>query len=129
MGRVRRDPSDALAAAACVEGYYPAVEADFQRFYGVDARDVLTGRIGVRRLTSLLEGMPADSALAREVLGSDWTSDTALLAVIADRLGVVASHGYGFKSPPDPVPRPAGLQPRPRVVTDPAEIAAFFAGG
>lgn len=83
----------------------------------------------MRRLHALIVGLPPQSALAREVLGDAWTNETALLALIADRLGVVATAGkYGLRSVPDPIPRPAGAT-RPKVAADAATIQAFFGMG
>jgi len=39
------------------------IEADFQRFYGLDLRRVLwVDRVGVRRLWDLIAGLPPESA-------------------------------------------------------------------
>lgn len=94
--------------------HYPALESDFQRYYGLDLRECLWGgaRLGARRLVSLVDGLPPESALARTLdpdnLGSGWTADTHLLAVIvqlvdhANRLFMSANSKPGSRIP-DPI--------------------------
>lgn len=44
------------------------LEADFQRFYGVDLRRLLwVDGVGVRRLWSLMGGLPAESGFQRRL--------------------------------------------------------------
>lgn len=77
----------------------------------------------------LLRGLPSDSALSRAVLGESWTTETSLLALIADRLGIIATGGkYGLRAVPDPFPRPKPPMAA-TTATDSATIAAFFSGG
>lgn len=59
------------------------MEADLQRFYGLDYRDRWrdgTGRLTLRRLAVLIEHLPADSALAAEAKVQDWSLTNVLIA-------------------------------------------------
>lgn len=45
---------------------WPHLEADFQRFYGIDLQqDGLGGRMTWRRFRTLMRGLPKDGATAR----------------------------------------------------------------
>ncbi len=47
---------------------WASLEADFQRFYGLDLRRVLwVDRVGCRRLWDLIDGLPDVSAFQREL--------------------------------------------------------------
>lgn len=81
----------------------------------------------MRRLLALLQGLPPDSAIAVAATGSDWTTDTMLLAAIADRVGIAASAEHRLKKPPDPIPRPS-LPRKATAKPDAEALAAFFGG-
>jgi hypothetical protein len=70
--------------------HFEAVEADFQSHYGIDLRDALWGPrpIGVRRLLSLINGLPIRGAMHREISsdGRDWSSIEELLATVIELL-------------------------------------------
>jgi hypothetical protein len=42
----------------------------------------------------------------RELEAKAWSNSDELLAIIADRLGVVGAEGFGFKKPLDRIRRP-----------------------
>lgn len=44
---------------------YEAVEADFQRFYGIDLGELWTGRLGPRRAARLASQLPPGAAIFR----------------------------------------------------------------
>lgn len=92
-----------------------AIEADLQRYYGTDLRDLFRPGSGLtwRRLRALVVNLPSDSALARTIAGPDsvWTLETQLLAAMHDRLSEAnwQRGNAGAKSPsrrPQPIPRP-----------------------
>ncbi|UIW13268.1 tail assembly chaperone [Arthrobacter phage Crewmate] len=57
------------------------VEADLQRFYGVDLADYWLGELSPRRLSVLIEKLPPDSATARHYAKADgWDTHAFLLA-------------------------------------------------
>lgn len=70
--------------------HFEAVEADFQAHYGVDLRDALWGPrpVGVRRLLSLINGLPLRGAVHREAAtdGRDWGTVEELLATVVELL-------------------------------------------
>ena len=99
------------------------MEADFLRYYSLDARRAFWGSdaLGVRRLESLVNSLPHDSALARSVdpiyAGKDWDTKTELLAVIAElidfnsRLYIMAHSKKGAQPPkPIKIPRPGAIE-------------------
>lgn len=61
-----------------------AVEADLQRFYGTDLRDLgdRSKRLTYRRLLSFIRNLPPDSAVARRQGGEGWTTTDYLIADI-----------------------------------------------
>jgi hypothetical protein len=86
-----------------------ALEADLLRYYGADLADIVTGRMSPRRLSSLVAGLPADSATVRATLGGDslWGLPEHLLARILDTLaGANWQRSGGKGQRPKPVPRP-----------------------
>jgi hypothetical protein len=70
--------------------HFGAVEADFQSHYGLDLRSVLWGplRLGVRRVLSLVLGLPPTGALFRAAVtdGKSWTTTDELLATVIEVL-------------------------------------------
>lgn len=57
------------------------MEADLQRFYGVDLADYWRGELSPRRLSVLIEQLPPTSATARHYAKSDgWDLHAFLLA-------------------------------------------------
>lgn len=92
-----------------------AIEADLQRYYGTDLRDLFRPGSGLtwRRLRALVVNLPPDSALARTMVGPDsvWTLETQLLAAVHDRLSEAnwQRGNAGSKTPsrrPQPISRP-----------------------
>lgn len=61
-----------------------AVEADLQRFYGVNFCDYYTGKLSLRRLSVLLHHLPIDAATVRKATKLDpgWDTKAFLLADI-----------------------------------------------
>lgn len=58
-----------------------AVEADLQRFYGVDLADYWRGGLSIRRLSVFLSNLPPDSAVHRRYSSTDgWQTEHFLLA-------------------------------------------------
>lgn len=110
------------------------VEADLQHHYGLDLRDEFD-EAGCRRLWVLVNGLPPDAATWR-VDGQQWTTLHELLALnaeVTDRWGLANAQLKSTKklnAKPLRVPRPSDPRAEPerkdRVVTDVAEIAAWF---
>lgn len=98
------------------------LEADFQREYGIDLRDALFGEnaIGVRRLSALINGLPADSATMRKVTsgGQQWGQVEELLATLCElvdltnRMLYAANFDTKKEAVWDPIkiPRPYGQE-------------------
>ncbi|MFE7572418.1 hypothetical protein ACFU76_36690, partial [Streptomyces sp. NPDC057539] len=93
-----------------------ALEADLLRHYGLDLLDWHRGRLSSRRLAVLLQHLPRDSAVARELHGeaAEWSPTDYLLAQVIDQL---AESNWMFATVnrdedsdpldfPKPVPRP-----------------------
>lgn len=125
-----------------LQAHGTAVEADLQRFYGVDLRWLLDGsrRLSWRRLSVLLRHLPRDAATTQQMLGevARWGTVEHLLAALLDAAHTgnwLAVRVAGGKAPkPTPVRRPGDVPDddartviapaRPRT---PDEIAAIFA--
>jgi hypothetical protein len=95
--------------------HFSAVESDLQRHYGVDLLDLYRGKLSIRKLLSLLSGLPRGSALhiATEGESATWGTNDYLMANAVDHLAaanwlfVQANSKKGAKNPrPDPVQRP-----------------------
>lgn len=73
-----------------MQEHFGAVEADFQSYYRLDLRETLWGpqSIGVRRLWSLVNGLPPDGVVARAIFygGRAWSSADELLSTIVEFL-------------------------------------------
>jgi hypothetical protein len=114
------------------------VEADLLRFYGVDLLDYHRGRLSTRRLRVLIQHLPKDAALVRELHGEDveWGLTEHLLAAAVDHLAAgnwlfASAHTSENADPPErpePLPRPGMADPQSSTPSaSPDEIAAFFA--
>ncbi|MFJ1597741.1 hypothetical protein [Streptomyces sp. NPDC088261] len=116
------------------------------RYYGTDLLDWHRGRLSSRRLAVLVQHLPRDSAVARELHGesADWSVTEYLLAHVADQL---AEANWMFATVnrdedadplefPSPIPRP-GEPPEdnpearstPDIARGPSvhELSTFFA--
>lgn len=112
------------------------MEADLLRYYGVDLLDHHRGTLSARRLRVLIQHLPRDAALVRELHGesAEWGLTEHLLAATVDELAVgnwlfVSANRDEHADPPDrpkPVPRP-GVEEEPETpAATPEQIAAFF---
>ncbi|MFJ2646407.1 hypothetical protein ACIO1C_06725 [Streptomyces sp. NPDC087420] len=125
-----------------IDEHAEALEADLLRYYGTDLLDWHRGRLSSRRLAVLIQHLPRDSAVARELHGesADWSVTEYLLAHVADQLAeanwmfATVNRDEDADPPeyPEPVARP-GETPAvatpahsPTVVPNPSEIAQFF---
>lgn len=71
--------------------YFDALEADFQRYYGLDLRDAIWGEnaMGARRFMALVQWLPKDAAFFRAQNPSwEWDQDTELLAELIEVMDV-----------------------------------------
>lgn len=55
------------------------MEADLQRFYGIDYRDRWRGDLTLRRLLTLIRYLPGDSAVSRSTGHNHWSTEAHLL--------------------------------------------------
>lgn len=121
--------------------HFGAVEADFQSHYGLDLRTVLWGpaRSGVRRILSLIRGLPADGATVRMLStgGVPWSMTDELLATlieVIDQGNQMYYSAHTRKGSPSWKPiridRPTQSEPtRPKPqkrVASAEEVEAFF---
>lgn len=130
-----------------MSAHFEAVEADFQSHYGLDLRRALWGAepLGVRRLLSLIRGLPPRGAVARTATnGRDWGTTEELLAAVVEltdltnRLVYQAFSGKGAKKwkpvvvsrPTDPPKKPAAGDELRAFFTTKAEFgSAKYTGG
>jgi hypothetical protein len=109
------------------------LEADFQRFYGLDLVEAAHGpaQVGVRRLVALISNLPPESALAR-VYGtrSTWTNTDEMLAAL---LNVTVLHRFEWLrslgvevDEPTLVESPWAAPPEPPVLNTGSDLAAFL---
>jgi len=95
------------------------LEADLQRFYEVDLRDLGRG-LSWRRLGVLVAGLPREAATVRALVGeaADWGATEHLLAAAVDALHAANWQRSGKKGSqrPKPLRRP-GLDESGRDVT------------
>jgi len=117
--------------------HFGAVEADFQSHYGMDLREVLWGdrAPGVRRVLSLVNGLPETSAMYREVAfsGKSWSTTDELLATLveitdAGNLLFFSANSEKNAKGWDPVsiPRPGAAVAKPREMATSSEMSAVF---
>jgi hypothetical protein len=113
VGGVRGEPGGSLVVARTLRDRWGDTEADFQRFYQLDARGAWArpgdpGFLGVRRLAALIRTLPAEARLAR-IPGDDvkWTVETELLACIVEEVSVLAADRRRRK--PLEIPRPGSI--------------------
>jgi len=102
--------------------------------YGLDLRESLWGPkpLGVRRLLSLVGGLPRTSALTRSV-NDNWTQEDELLATVVDIIGVGnhmflqanTKEGTNIGNPVH-YPRPWEDSTGTRAQSDPDDVRAFF---
>jgi hypothetical protein len=112
------------------------VEADLLRYYGVDLLDYHRGTLSARRVRVLIEHLPRDAALVRELHGetADWGLTEHLLAAAVDELAAgnwlfVSANRDEHAEPPErpkPLPRPGVEDETEAPKASPEQIAAFF---
>lgn len=130
MARARRDAAGGITRLVELLGEHgEAINYDLRAELGLSLADVVTGRVSLRELGSLLRLMPVDGTAqwrhARRNPAPDreaveppdewWTAERDLLAGIRDDLAALfwtktkdAQDGRGF---PTPIPRP-GTRPK-----------------
>lgn len=90
--------------------YFPEeIEADLQRYYGIDIGDWWREEISSRRLLVLIEQLPGESATFRaRNIGDRWNETQHILAYIADQITFARREAQGEDSTwnPQPLPRP-----------------------
>lgn len=113
------------------------MEADLLRYYGVDLLDYYRGRLSTRRLRVLVQHLPRQAALVRQMHGEqvEWGLTEHLLAATVDQLAIsnwlfASAHTPENADPParpEPLPRPGLDAEAPSPAATPDQIAAFFA--
>jgi len=80
-----------LGVVELLNEQFDTIEADFQRFYGLDLGEACWGdnHVGVRRLMALIRGLPPESTLSR-VTGDWWTEGHELTASLVELTHAVA---------------------------------------
>ena len=125
-GARRGEPGGRASLHELLNEHGEAIEADLQRTYGVDLRDVGTPDLTWRRLRVLIQHLPADSALSRSVHGDavEWGASEHLLANIFDAISaLVWQGGNPKKNPkPKPIPRPGDKRAKKRRQLPPDEV-------
>lgn len=58
-----------MALGALLHDHADALEADLQRYYGIDLADLWHAGLSVRRLSVLIAGLPSDSLTAEALTG------------------------------------------------------------
>lgn len=108
--------------AGLVSEHFPALEADWVRYYGRDLASDLYGPepMGVRRLLSLTRWLPPEAALWRST-GQAWDTHTELQATTVEMLDALlraylqVHSKKGAKQPqPVEIPRPWKRTEKPR---------------
>lgn len=121
------------------ESYAEEIEADLQRYYGLDYLEHFRpgGNLGWRRLLVLIERLPPESALSTAIRNSmpaeevaeqarnadstraPWSTAEALLATVIDELRTLGwayaqAHSDQKLARPKPIPRPGAATRRGR---------------
>lgn len=122
-----------MSLLAALETHGEAIEADFQRYYGVAVTDVFAGRMTWRRFRVLLAQLPADSATTRAATDGPepWTTTEHLLAGIFDaEMAALWQRAGGKGRRPRPLERPGQAKARTRrlghTTRSPAEVRAYL---
>lgn len=112
------------------------MEADLQRYYQTDLRDLARGGLSWRRLEVLIGHLPREAATVRALVGesADWGVTEHLLAAAVDALHAANWQRSGRKGArrPKPVRRPGDTtsaetkQYKPSRTFSPDEIDALF---
>lgn len=70
-----------MALGALLRDHTDAVEADLQRYYGVDLADLWRSGLSVRRLSVLVAGLPAEALSVAAITGvpREWADVTPWL--------------------------------------------------
>jgi hypothetical protein len=107
------------------------VEADFQRYYGLDVLDLYRGRLSPHKAARLFGQLPPDGAVGRANAGEGYTiTDHLILEVIDLLVGANwqrANQGRKKSDqtpPPKPARRPGITEPSKRTITA-ADLAAW----
>ena len=108
------------------------MEADLQRYYRLDLRDLWRGGLTLRRVGVMVAGLPPESLTMSRVLpdlpdrdgGPErlWSVEAQLLATVVDAVqsathAIVQSNAKHRVRPPRPLPRPGGREKRRRRLT------------
>lgn len=88
-----------------------ALEADFQRYYGIDLVDLYKGTLSPRKAQVLAMYLPPGAAVWQEA-GTDaaWDTTDYLLAEAVDALRTANWQRSGKGQKPEPLPRPTELR-------------------
>lgn len=85
--------------------YRDQLEADFQHYYGLDLRDLFTGKLSFRRAAVLTAGLPPGAGIRRLYGGeSAWSDETTLIAQLVD---LVANLSYQLAGGKGARPKPS----------------------
>jgi hypothetical protein len=136
------------ALESFLEGHSEAVEADLQRYYGVDIGGLYDGSLSDRRAWVLIRGLPPESltstALREQMTDEEissyagdgygrWSQAEMLLARLIDEAAfntyaVLAVNSSNSKSLPlpKPFPRPGVPRPKPTVLDASPEALAYL---
>lgn len=80
------------------------MEADLQRFYGIDYRDRWRGSLPLRRIWVLIKHLPRESAIAD--LQRDGQLDWSIEAHLLDDIRITLADGKSKPHPQRPKPSP-----------------------
>jgi hypothetical protein len=128
--RIRADRGGIRSLGRIVDERWNAVEADFQRFYGLDLRTNIVDA-GVRRIWALVEGLPPDAAVWREDSPFVTRDPASLLGLLVEEVGrwsllnIAALRGGRIDQ--DNL-KLMEIRKRQPVTTDRSRIARFFNG-
>ena len=128
------EPGKIERALWLTESFQEEIEADLQRYYGIDYLDHFRGKLGWRKLLVLLERLPPESALntairnampegrpeelAGDPVRAPWSTVEAMLASLIDEVRInswlyAQAHSDSTLPKPQPIPRP-GVRSRKR---------------